>query len=91
MRTISGVVAQAWRDGARQARVPRLPADAAVDVVVLDELSARAVGLLCRRGGHADVVDVQVALVARERDATVMTSDPSDFGAVDPSLAVIEV
>ena len=87
----AGVVAQAWRGGPRQARVARLLGDPAVTVVALDDLAARAVGLMCGRVGHADVVDVHVVLVARERNATVVTSDPDDIGQVDPSLQLIVV
>lgn len=87
----AGVVAQAWRGGPRQARVARLLGDPAVTVVALDELAARAVGLLCGRSGHSDVVDVHVALVARDRDATVVTTDPDDIHHVDPSLRLIAV
>ncbi len=47
---------------------------------------ARAVGLLCGRSGHADVVDVSVALCARQRNLHVITSDPEDLGAVDDAL-----
>ncbi|MCH9730697.1 MAG: PIN domain nuclease [Actinomycetia bacterium] len=87
----AGVVAQSWRGGPRQARVARLLGDPTVDVVALDDLAARAVGLLCARSGHADVVDVHVALVARRRGATVVTSDQADIRQVDPSLRVIVV
>lgn len=62
----AGVVAQSWRGGTRQARVARLLGDPAVDVLPLDDTTARAVGLLCGRTGHPDVVDVHVALHARE-------------------------
>lgn len=57
----------------------------------LDELTARAVGLLCGRSGHPDVVDVQVALHARQAHHAVITSDADDLRAVDPSLRLIEV
>lgn len=87
----AGVVAQAWLGGPRQARVARLLGDPAVTVVALDDLAARAVGLLCGRTGHADVVDVHVALVARQRNATIVTSDPGDINHVDPSLSLIVV
>lgn len=87
----AGVVAQAWHGGPRQARVARLLGDPAVHVVALDDLAARAVGLLCGRSGHPDVVDVHVALVARGDDAAVVTSDPDDLRRVDPSLRLIVV
>ena len=52
---------------------------------------ARAVGVLCGRSGHADIVDVHVALHAREHGHAVVTSDPNDIALVDPSLTVITV
>ena len=38
------------------------------------------------RAGHADVVDVSVALCARQRNLHVVTSDPEDLRAVDNAL-----
>lgn len=87
----AGVIAQAWRGGPRQARVARLLGDPEVQVPPLDDATARAVGLLCSRSGHADIVDVHVALHARERDQAVVTSDPDDLRAIDPSLRLIVV
>ena len=87
----AGVVAQAWRGGPRQARVARLLADPQVGVVALDDPVARAVGLLCGRSGHADVVDVHVALLARERRCPAVTSDPGDLRRVAPGVETIEV
>lgn len=85
----AGVVAQAWRGGPRQARVARLLADPDVTVVVLDDLTARAVGMLAGRTGHDDVVDISVALCAGERGDIVVTADPDDIAAVNPGLTVI--
>jgi predicted nucleic acid-binding protein len=82
----AGVVAQAWRGGARQARVASLLSDERTEVVPLDNPVARAVGLLCGRSGHADVVDVSVAICARQRSLHVVTSDPEDLRAVDDAL-----
>lgn len=87
----AGVVAQAWRGGPRQARVARLLADPAVTVAVLDDPTARAVGLLCGRTGHSDVVDVHVALHARQQGHAAVTSDADDLHRVDPSLPLIVV
>lgn len=87
----AGVVAQAWRGGPRQARVARLLAAKDVDIPALDDITARAVGLVCGRTGHPDVVDVHVALHAREHDHRVVTSDEGDIHAVDPSLAIIPI
>lgn len=87
----AGVIAQTWRGGPRQARIARLLADPLVTVDVLDDLTARAVGVLCARSGHHDVVDVHVALSAREHGHAVVTSDPGDIGLVDASLRIIAV
>ena len=87
----AGVVAQAWRGGPRQARVARLLADPNVHVAPLEDMTARAVGLLCGRSGHRDIVDVYVALLAQEQGHTVVTSDPEDLSAVYPGLPLITV
>lgn len=87
----AGVVAQSWRGGPRQARVARLLGDPAVLVPPLDDPTARAVGLLCGRSGHPDIVDVHVALHARERSQAVVTSDPDDLRAIDPGLRLVVV
>jgi predicted nucleic acid-binding protein len=82
----AGAVAQAWRGGPRQARIAALLSDERTEVVTLDDPVARAVGLLCGRSGHSDVVDVSVALCARQRNLHVVTSDPEDLRAVDDAL-----
>ncbi|MDR2565239.1 MAG: hypothetical protein LBC97_04100 [Bifidobacteriaceae bacterium] len=87
----AGVVAQAWRGGPRQARVARLLRDPRVVVVPLDAVSAWAVGVLCGRSGHGDIVDVHVALDARQRGHSVVTSDPGDLRKIDPGLRLIVV
>ena len=83
----SGVVAQAWR-GPRQARLARLLGAQETEVVALDEMSARAVGVLLARSGTSDVVDGQVVLVARQREAPVISSDQDDLLRLDPGLRV---
>lgn len=82
----AGAVAQAWRGGPRQARIAALLGDERTEVVALDDSTARAVGLLCGRSGHPDVVDVSVAVCARQRNLHVVTSDPDDLRAVDEAL-----
>jgi predicted nucleic acid-binding protein len=88
---VAPVVAQAWQGGPRQAPVARLLSLPEVDVPPLDGDTARAVGILCGRSGHPDVVDVHVALHARMHDRIVVTSDPADLRRVDPGASVIEV
>jgi hypothetical protein len=77
----AGVIAQAWRDGSRQALLSR--ALTHCDEVPLEGSLARATGLLCGRAGTADIVDASVALVAAARaqtgPAALITSDPTDL------------
>ena len=77
----AGVIAQAWRDGTRQALLSR--ALRHCDEVTLDGVVARAAGLLCGQAGTVDVIDASVALtagtLARSEDTLVFTSDPNDI------------
>jgi hypothetical protein len=91
LRIVAGVLAQTWRGGPQQTRLARLLRAAEVDVPALDAATARAVGELCGRSGHADVVDVHVVLDARLTGAHVVTSDPDDLRRVDPSVPIIEI
>jgi len=43
----------------------------------------------CAATGVTDVIDVSVALCARDRGHAVVTSDPGDIRAADPSLTVL--
>ncbi|MHB8450529.1 MAG: hypothetical protein ACYDAQ_08805 [Mycobacteriales bacterium] len=83
-----GVIAQAWRDP-RQVRLARLIKSSGVDLAIMTLSVAEAVGLLCAASGHNDVVDVHVALCARERHHAVVTSDPDDIARIDPRLELI--
>ncbi len=85
------VVAQAWRDGRRQARLSRFLGARDVVTVDLDAPSARAVGVMCGLAGVPDVVDGHVALHARRRGLAVLTSDADDIARLDPTLVIIEV
>jgi predicted nucleic acid-binding protein len=85
----AGVLAQAWRGGAAQARLARLLRASVTRVVPLDQRLALRVGARCAATGIADVVDVSVALCARDRGHPVVTSDPGDIRAADPSLTLL--
>jgi predicted nucleic acid-binding protein len=87
----AAVLAQVWRDGARQARLAALAGSRTVEVVVLDTVAAKAVGRLCGLTGTADVVDASVVLAARTRSDRVVTSDPADLAAIDPGLELLVV
>lgn len=85
----AGVIAQAWRGSARQARLARFLALSTVTVVALDEPEARASGTLCGRAGTADVVDASIVICARARGHAVVTRDPQDLAALDPYLRLV--
>jgi predicted nucleic acid-binding protein len=85
-----GVIAQAWR-GSRQVRLARLLKSRDIDIAIMTPNAARSVGLLCARTGHNDVIDVHVAMCARERRHAVVTSDPDDLSRIDPGLPIISV
>lgn len=87
----AGVVAQAWRDGRRQARLARLLGSDGVEIEPLDDRRARAAGQLCGVRRTHDVVDASVVLCARARKHRVVTSDPDDLRRLDPKLELIEV
>ena len=91
IHVVPEVVAQVWRDGARQARTAALLSAPEVTVPAYDEVTARAVGRLCGSSNHHDVVDVHVVLHARVHDQLVLTSDPDDLNAIDPGLRVVVV
>jgi len=87
----AGVVAQAWRDGARQARLSRLLGSARCEVLALDDRQARAAGQACGVAGTDDVVDGSVAVAARAHGARVVTSDPDDIRRLDPRLDLVAI
>jgi len=87
----AGVVGQVWRDGRRQVRLVRLLGSEVVTVEPLDDTRARAAGQLCAVARTSDVIDASVVLCARERRASVVTSDPHDLRRLDPDVAIIAI
>ncbi|MGA9832628.1 MAG: PIN domain-containing protein [Trebonia sp.] len=85
----AGVVAQAWRGGARQVRIAKLLQLQVTSIVALDAKLALRVGARCASTGSTDVVDVSVALCASDRGHPVVTSDPGDIAAIDPALMLV--
>jgi PIN domain nuclease of toxin-antitoxin system len=85
----AGVVAQAWRGGGRQVRIARLLRASVTSIVPLDRRLALRIGARCATTGSADVVDVSVALCARDRGHPVITSDAGDIRVIDPSLTCL--
>lgn len=78
--TTTAVVAQAWRDDARQARLASLLGG--VDEHELTTGRARRVGRLLRLAGTADVVDASIVDVANDGDE-ILTSDLGDLGDIE--------
>jgi len=88
----AGVLAQVWRGTPRQHAIGILLKSKAVNVVPLDEASAKRVGALLTKSKTSDVTDAHVALVARTLgNATVVTSDPKDISKIDPTLRIVTV
>lgn len=81
----AGALGQAWRDGTRQARLAALVGSRDCTVDVVDELTAKAAGVLCGRAHASDIVDATVVLSARVHRATIVTSDPDDLRRLDPT------
>ena len=78
------VLAQIWRGGARQAGVARIVK--ACEVVGVDPSMALRLGTLLGAAGTRDGVEGVVVLLAMERNATVVTSDPGDIGKIADSV-----
>jgi hypothetical protein len=81
----SPVVAQAWRDGSRQALLARLLVGCEIEP--LDDEQARAVGALAARAAVNDIVDVTVVEGALRRRDIVISSDPDDLHAIADAAA----
>ncbi|MDR7252290.1 putative nucleic acid-binding protein [Nocardioides sp. BE266] len=91
VHVIPEVVAQVWRGGSRQARLGALLSARGVDTPAYDVHAAREVGRLCGTAGRHDVVDAHVVWHARSRGHAVVTSDPEDLRALDPSVPIVPV
>lgn len=70
------VVAQVWRDGARQVRLAR--ALVGIDQVALDPSRAKSIGELLASSRTADAVDASIVEIAEDIDE-IVTSDPTDL------------
>jgi hypothetical protein len=93
----AGALAQAWRDGSKQARLARFLKigvnrdSSSPTVEPLHERMARQAGALCGLTGTADIVDASVVLIARLHGHAVVTSDPGDLAKLDPALHLIVI
>jgi PIN domain len=85
--TSAGVVAQVWRGGG-QRQVPVAFLLRHAEVVDLTYAVARILGRMLGAARRSDPVDAHIVLLAREREWPVITSDPRDLLAIDPTLAI---
>ncbi len=68
------VIGQAWRNGARQARLAQALALCRIDETTGHD--ARTAGELLARSGTSDVIDALVVVGAARRHDEILTSDP---------------
>lgn len=87
----SAVLAQVWRDGARQVLLARALRNPGLVEAPLHHGDARLVGELLRDSDSADVVDAHVAVLAGRLRAPVITSDPGDLVKLDARVELIRV
>lgn len=87
----AGVVAQIWRATPRQHAVARLLRSSFLRIDALTDATAYRIGAFLAATGTSDVIDAHVALLARQLDATVVTSDPGDIAVLDPALRIVMV
>lgn len=82
LRTTQPVVAQVWRNGARQARLARFLAT----ITIHDLDNGRIVGAILARSGTADVVDAHLVALAVECAEPILTGDIGDIEILVASL-----
>jgi hypothetical protein len=82
-------LAQAMRRPDRQARLRRLIRQPTTDVASLDRVDATNVGRLLAASRTADIADAHVVICARRSAQPVVTPDPADLSALDPTIRLI--
>ncbi len=82
LSTTHPVVAQVWRNGARQARLARF-----LSTITIHDLdNGRVVGAILARSGTADIVDAHLVAVAIECEEPILTGDVGDMDIIVASL-----
>jgi hypothetical protein len=87
LATSAGVVAQVWRAGG-QRQVPIAFILRRTTVVDLTFAVARLLGRMLGAAQRSDPIDAHIVLLARDRGWPVVTSDPEDLLAIDPTITV---
>lgn len=82
-------LAQAIRRPDRQARLTRLIRQPTTYVANLDRVDATNVGRLLAASRTTDIADAHVVICARRSAQPVVTSDPADLSALDPTIRLI--
>lgn len=85
--TSAGVIAETWRGGDRH-RVPLVFMLGRMEVVDLTLEVAKVLGRILGDRGTRDPIDAHVAFLSHERGWPILTSDPDDLLALDPSLVL---
>lgn len=87
----ASALARVVRRPARQARIARLIRQPATDTVPLDRVDATRVGRLLADTATTDIADAHVVICARRAGQPVVTTDPHDLAALDPTLRLVTV
>lgn len=87
----SAVLAQVWRDGARQVILSRMLHNPGLMEAPLHHADAKRVGELLRDSGTTDVVDAHVAVLAGRLKVPVITSDPDDISRLNAAIERIHI
>jgi rRNA-processing protein FCF1 len=82
------VLAQVWRKPAEQVLLRALAYSRFSQVIPLDGALAEAVGALCARTRTRDTTNACLAIIARQRNALVLSSDPEDIQRLDSTLRI---
>lgn len=82
-------LAHAIRRPERQIRLARLIRQPTTDVADLGRVDATNVGRLLAASGTSDIADAHVVICARRSQQPVVTSDPGDLSALDPTIRLI--
>lgn len=88
--TSAAVVAQVWRGGGHR-QVPVAYLLRRIEVTDLTHGVARVLGRMLGASRTTDVVDAHLVHLARGRGWPILTSDPDDLLAIDPTLTVERV
>jgi len=73
--TNDAALAQAWRKPAQQVAMKKLVD--ATDVRPFGD--PKTIGMVCAQTGTSDIADASLALLARQMDRPVLTTDPGDM------------